>query len=135
KTASLLSAACEVGALRAAAEHREALARFGHHLGMALQITNDLLDYTESEEVTGKPVGLDLKEHKVTLPLIAALGHMGQAERRVVADLMAAPDPPDDLVAEVIGFVGPPVVSTTRGGVPWSAPNWRRRSSTCSRPR
>src|SRR5216117_2986442 len=89
KTASLLSAACEVGALRAAAEHREALARFGEHLGMAFQITDDLLDYTESEEVTGKPVGLDLKEHKVTLPLIAALGHMGQAERRVVADLMA----------------------------------------------
>jgi len=105
KTASLLSAACEVGALRAAAEHREALARFGEHLGMAFQITDDLLDYTESEEVTGKPVGLDLKEHKVTLPLIAALGHMGQAERRVVADLMAAPDPPDDLVAEVIGLV------------------------------
>src|SRR2546428_236681 len=106
KTASLLSAACEVGALRAAAEHREALARFGEHLGMPFQITDDLLDYTESEEVTGKPVGLDLKEHKVTLPLIAALGHMGQPERRVVADLMAAPDPPDDLVAQVIGLVG-----------------------------
>src|SRR5207245_1285599 len=106
KTASLLSAACEVGALRAAAEHREALARFGEHLGMAFQITDDLLDYTESEEVTGKPVGLDLKEHKVTLPLIAALGQMGQGERRVVADLMVAPDPPDDLVGEVIGLVG-----------------------------
>src|SRR5207253_2633505 len=84
---------------------REALARFGEHLGMAFQITDDLLDYTESEEVTGKPVGLDLKEHKVTLPLIAALGQMGQRERRVVADLMVAPDPPDDLVGEVIGLV------------------------------
>src|SRR5439155_674825 len=103
-------------------EHREALARFGEHLGMAFQITDDLLDYTESEEVTGKPVGLDLKEHKVTLPLIAALGQMGQRERRVVADLMAAPDPPDDLVGEVIATIGPVhidllVVSITLGPI------------------
>jgi octaprenyl-diphosphate synthase len=106
KTASLVSAACEVGALRGAPAHRQALARFGEHLGMAFQITDDLLDYTESEAVTGKPVGLDLKEHKVTLPLIAALGQMGPGEQRVVSDLMVAPDPPDDLVAEVIRLVG-----------------------------
>src|SRR6266576_289718 len=68
KTASLLSGACEVGALTAAAAHRQALARFGMLLGMAFQITDDLLDYTEPEAVTGKPSGLDLREHKVTLP-------------------------------------------------------------------
>src|SRR6266853_994281 len=72
KTASLLSGACEVGALTAPARYRQALARFGMLLGMAFQITDDLLDYTEPEAVTGKPSGLDLREHKVTLPLIAA---------------------------------------------------------------
>ncbi len=105
KTASLLSGACEVGALRAPPAYREALARFGLHLGMAFQITDDLLDYTEPEAVTGKPSGLDLKEHKVTLPLIAALGGMSAEERRLVAELMATPDPSDDTVAAVIRVV------------------------------
>src|SRR5207244_2912866 len=82
KTASLLSGACEVGALQGPAAYREALARFGMRLGMAFQIADDLLDYTEAEAVTGKPSGLDLREHKVTLPLIAALGAMSPAARR-----------------------------------------------------
>src|SRR6266700_3718381 len=102
KTASLLSGACEVGALGAPVPYREALARFGMRLGMAFQITDDLLDYTEPEAVTGKPSGLDLKEHKVTLPLIAALGDMAPADRRLVGELMGTPEPPDALVAEVI---------------------------------
>jgi octaprenyl-diphosphate synthase len=105
KTASLLSGACEVGALRAAPRYREALARFGLSLGMAFQITDDLLDYTEPEAVTGKPSGLDLKEHKVTLPLISALERLGAGDRRIVADLMDTPDPADELVAEVIRAV------------------------------
>jgi octaprenyl-diphosphate synthase len=107
KTASLLSGACEVGALTAPANYRQALARFGMLLGMAFQITDDLLDYTEPEAVTGKPSGLDLREHKVTLPLIAALARM-PAEgggRRLVAELMEAAEPSDDLVAEVIRLV------------------------------
>ena len=105
KTASLLAGACEVGALRAPAPYREALARFGLRLGMAFQITDDLLDYTEREAVTGKPSGLDLKEHKVTLPLIAALAAMGPTQRRRVGELMATPDPGDPLVAEVMQLV------------------------------
>src|ERR1700694_3751396 len=109
KTASLLSGACEVGALTAAPAHRQALARFGMLLGMGFQITDDLLDYTEPEAVTGKPSGLDLREHKVTLPLIAALGggggRMPVEGRRVVAQLMDAAEPSDDLVAEVIRLV------------------------------
>ena len=102
KTASLLSGACEVGALRAPAGYRDALARFGMRLGMAFQIADDLLDYTALEAVTGKPSGLDLREHKMTLPLIAALGAMGPADRRLVADLLTTPEPGDGLVAEVI---------------------------------
>jgi octaprenyl-diphosphate synthase len=114
KTASLLSGACEVGALTAPANYRQALARFGMLLGMAFQITDDLLDYTEPEAVTGKPSGLDLREHKVTLPLIAALARMpaeggvgggGGGGRKIVAELMEAAEPSDDLVAEVIRLV------------------------------
>jgi octaprenyl-diphosphate synthase len=71
-------------------------------LGMAFQIADDLLDYTAPEAVTGKPSGLDLREHKVTLPLIAALGDMAPDDRRLVAELMATPEPSDGLVAEVI---------------------------------
>ena len=105
KTASLLSGACEVGALRAPPPQRQALARFGRYLGMAFQITDDLLDYTQSEAVTGKPSGLDLREHKVTLPLILALGQLAESERRLVAELMATPAPADETVAEVIRVV------------------------------
>jgi octaprenyl-diphosphate synthase len=105
KTASLLSGACEVGALRAAPAVRAALARFGMLLGMAFQITDDLLDYTQPEAVTGKPSGLDLKEHKVTLPLIAVLPRLSAAERRLVARLMATTAPSDAEVAEVIQLV------------------------------
>src|SRR2546425_1445515 len=94
KTASLLSGACEVGALRAARDCREALARFGMSLGMAFQITDDLLDYTQPQAVTGKPSGLDLKEHKVTLPLIAALARLAPGDRRVGGLRRAAPGPP-----------------------------------------
>jgi octaprenyl-diphosphate synthase len=105
KTASLLSAACEVGALGAAPAHREALTRFGLHLGMAFQIADDLLDYTQPEAVTGKPFGLDLKEHKVTLPLIAALPRMAPAQRALVGRLMETAGPSDEIVAAVIEAV------------------------------
>lgn len=114
KTASLLSGACEVGALRAAPAQRAALARFGMRLGMAFQIADDLLDYTEGEAVTGKPSGLDLREHKVTLPLIAALETMSPSDRRVVGELMAAPTPEDGLVADVIRLVA------ERGGLDYA---------------
>jgi len=117
KTASLLSGACEVGALTAAPAYRQALARFGMLLGMAFQITDDLLDYTQPEAVTGKPSGLDLKEHKVTLPLIAALERMGPGERRRVADLMATAEPADEQVADVIRLV------ETAGGLEYARRN------------
>ncbi len=105
KTASLVSGACEVGGLQAAPASRQALARFGLHLGMAFQITDDLLDYTQSQAVTGKPSGLDLKEHKVTLPLIAALARLAAEDRRLVEELMETPDPTDEIVADVIRLV------------------------------
>ena len=113
KTASLMAAACEIGALRGGggAAAPEALRRYGLHLGMAFQITDDVLDYTSSESVTGKPSGHDLREHKITLPLIAAVPRMDAAERRQVEQLMEDPAPSDDRIHHVIGVV------TARGGV------------------
>ena len=105
KTASLLSGACEVGALRAGPAEREALRHFGDYLGMAFQIVDDLLDYTEEEAVTGKPSGTDLREHKVTLPLIHALDRLTPAGRREVQGLMAAAEPDEQQIARVIGLV------------------------------
>ena len=105
KTASLFSAACEVGAMCGAPGRRATLARYGERLGMAFQVADDLLDYTEAQEMTGKPTGLDLRERKVTLPLIAALRQMRPAARERVEALFAADDPPDSAIAEVIGIV------------------------------
>lgn len=105
KTAVLFRAACEVGAMHGAARHREALARFGERLGMAFQVADDLIDYTEREETTGKPGGHDLKEHKVTLPLIAALRTVTPAARARVERLFATAEPTDADVAEVVQIV------------------------------
>ncbi|HKG32559.1 MAG TPA: polyprenyl synthetase family protein [Gemmatimonadales bacterium] len=105
KTASLVAGSCEIGALQASPAERESLRRFGEALGMAFQIVDDLLDYTEDASVTGKPFGSDLREHKVTLPLIAALPNMGEGERRAVSHLLHSPEPGDALIAEVIQAV------------------------------
>jgi octaprenyl-diphosphate synthase len=105
KTASLVSGACEIGALRGGAAERGALRRFGEALGMAFQIVDDLLDYTEDASVTGKPFGSDLREHKVTLPLIAALPQMNDGEQQTVGRLLHSPEPSDDQIGEVIAAV------------------------------
>jgi octaprenyl-diphosphate synthase len=105
KTASLFQAACEVGALCGAPRFREPLATYGVRLGMAFQVADDLLDYTEAQEMTGKPSGLDLREHKVTLPLIAAMREMSPAALAAVQSLFADPHPDDAAVAEVVSLV------------------------------
>jgi len=111
KTASLLSAACETGAMCGASRHRAALRRFGARLGMAFQVADDILDYTETALVTGKPTGLDLREHKVTLPLIAALPKLSPAARASVDSLFASEAPSDEQIHEVVGLV------TEAGGI------------------
>jgi octaprenyl-diphosphate synthase len=105
KTASLISGACEVGALRGSPAEREGMRRFGECLGMAFQIVDDLLDFTGAEADTGKPAGLDLREHKVTLPLIHALPRMTPVQRAGVEALMANPDPLDGEIARVVEAV------------------------------
>jgi octaprenyl-diphosphate synthase len=114
KTASLLSAACAIGALAGANEHTAALARYGEQLGMAFQVADDLLDYTSDESVTGKPCGIDLREHKVTLPLIHALRGLGAAPRREVDALFDTPEPEDAQIARVIEIV------SDRGGLDYA---------------
>ena len=84
KTAVLMSAACACGAIIAGAEKWavESLSQFGLNLGVAFQLIDDLLDYTSSEKVFGKPVGKDLREGKITLPLIYAVEKMESSGKR-----------------------------------------------------
>ena len=105
KTASLLGTACELGAMSGEPAYREPLRGYGYELGMVFQIIDDLLDYTSSPDVTGKPRGQDLREHKVTLPLIAALERMSASETTMVERLFDHPEPSEEIVDEVIDAV------------------------------
>ena len=75
KTAALCACSCRLGAYWAGADERlqEALARYGHHLGTAFQITDDVLDVNGNEAATGKSLGTDLIKQKPTLPVIRLL--------------------------------------------------------------
>lgn len=92
KTASLIAAACEMGAVIGAPRHRAALRRYGHDLGMAFQLVDDLMDYCGEPSVMGKPAGSDLREGQATYPLLAVLPELEPAERAVVDSLFAAGD-------------------------------------------
>lgn len=105
KTASLMSAACEMGAIAGAPEHRDALRSYGHNLGMAFQIADDLLDYTGTEAVTGKPTGHDLRERKVTLPLVHALGRVSESEELEIRSFFTRVDPTDQEIARIVEIV------------------------------
>lgn len=85
KTATLIAACTKAGAYSVGAddEHLQKMHLFGEYLGMAFQIRDDLLDY-EKTNFAGKPTGNDLKEKKITLPLIYVLNHMSPSERRSI---------------------------------------------------
>jgi octaprenyl-diphosphate synthase len=91
KTASLLSASCRCAAILAGSgrDAEQALGGFGFNLGVAFQMADDLLDYISDEARLGKPVGKDLSEGKMTLPLIYALEEMNAAERERIKALFA----------------------------------------------
>jgi octaprenyl-diphosphate synthase len=105
KTASLMAAACEIGALAGPAHAKDPFRRYGHALGMAFQVADDLLDYDGSEELTGKPVGHDLRERKVTLPLVHALQEVNAGDRARIRDFFTLNDPTDAEIAEVVEIV------------------------------
>jgi octaprenyl-diphosphate synthase len=81
---------------------------------MAFQVVDDLLDYTAEQQVTGKPTGLDLREHKVTLPLLGALRSMSAAARTEVESLFASAEPDDVQIARVVEIV------TEHGGLEYA---------------
>ncbi len=90
KTASLFSSCARLGgvATGAAPEAVERLGDFAWNLGMAFQLVDDVLDFTSREKVLGKPVGNDLREGKVTLPLIYALDQADAGERRAIETVL-----------------------------------------------
>src|SRR5271169_4335678 len=91
KTASLFSACARLGALSAGAEEpvETRLGEYAWNLGIAFQLIDDVLDFTSREKILGKPVGNDLREGKVTLPLIYALETAEPEERRLVETVLA----------------------------------------------
>src|SRR5207247_2759938 len=86
KTAGLFSACARLGALVAGADSatEDKLGDYAWNLGMAFQLIDDVLDFTAREKTLGKPVGSDLREGKITLPLIYALEQATPEERRAV---------------------------------------------------
>jgi len=106
KTASLLSTCCEIGA-RASTEEMEkiyAMRDFGENLGIAFQIRDDILDYIGTKKIFGKPLGGDIKEKKITLPLIYALKQSPKEENKKIIRLIKNGAKKSD-VDEVISFV------------------------------
>jgi len=107
KTASLLGCACALGASLAGAPRQrvENLRLFGHHLGIAFQLVDDVLGIWGDPALTGKPVCADLRARKKTLPVVAALGADGAAARRF-ADLYRRPGLlTDDQLAEACELI------------------------------
>jgi octaprenyl-diphosphate synthase len=91
KTASLFAACARLGAVSAGAGEAEEtrLTEYAWNLGMAFQLVDDVLDFTANESVLGKPVGNDLREGKVTLPLIYALAGGDSTDRALVERVLA----------------------------------------------
>ena len=91
KTASLFSACARLGAICSGADEptENRLGDFAWNLGMAFQLVDDVLDFTSSEKMLGKPVGNDLREGKVTLPLIYALDDATADERKLIDTVLA----------------------------------------------
>jgi len=91
KTACLFSVCAKLGAIVAGADSQteERLGEYAWNLGMAFQLVDDVLDFTAREKTLGKPVGGDLREGKVTLPLVYALERASAEERRIVERVLA----------------------------------------------
>ncbi len=105
KTASLIAAACSAGAASTSdnAEIVEKMRLFGEKIGISFQIKDDLFDYGTAN--IGKPTGIDIKEKKMTLPLIYALNHTNKKQKRKIINIIKNHSEKSDKVAEVIDFV------------------------------
>jgi octaprenyl-diphosphate synthase len=107
KTATLFEAACEVGAMSGGADARgrDALKRFGHELGCAFQLVDDVLDYRGESGAMGKNTGDDLREGKMTLPVILALEAASPAERDTIVAALGHSDVSDAGLREVVAIL------------------------------
>ncbi len=105
KTATLIAACCAMGAqsVDASAEEVEQMRQFGERIGIAFQIKDDLFDY--GSEKIGKPTGIDIKEQKMTLPLIYALNNCSEQEKRWLINSVKNHNTDKTRVKEVIQFV------------------------------
>lgn len=105
KTASLIASCCACGAASAGAEKNiiEQMRLFGEKIGLAFQIKDDLFDFGTDD--VGKPLGLDIKEKKITLPLIYALSKATRSEKRYIINLVKNHNEDTKKVEEVIYFV------------------------------
>lgn len=106
KTATLIAACCALGACSVLPENQEIVERmrkFGELIGMAFQIKDDLFDYTD--EAIGKPTGIDIKEQKMTLPLIYVLNNCASKEKSWLINSIKNHNKDKKRVKEVIAFV------------------------------
>ncbi len=105
KTATLIAACCALGAKSVSEDEAqvETMRKFGELIGMAFQIKDDLFDYTD--EAIGKPTGIDIKEQKMTLPLIHALNHCSSSEKKWCINSIKNHNKDKKRVKEVIQFV------------------------------
>ncbi|MEO0037120.1 MAG: hypothetical protein RIQ59_331 [Bacteroidota bacterium] len=105
KTATLIAACCALGAKSVSEDlvQVENMRKFGELIGMAFQIKDDLFDYTD--EAIGKPTGIDIKEQKMTLPLIYALNHCSDKEKSWCINSIKNHNKNKKRVKEVIQFV------------------------------
>jgi len=106
KTASLIASCCACGAASsgAPAELVSKMHQFGEDIGMAFQIKDDLFDYGP-DGIIGKPTGIDIKESKMTLPLIYVLGKASKADKRKMINIVKNHNTDNKKVKEVIAFV------------------------------
>lgn len=105
KTATLIAACCALGACSVMpdSEHIEKMRKFGELIGMAFQIKDDLFDYTD--DAIGKPTGIDIKEQKMTLPLIYTLNNCTRDEKKWLINSVKNHNKDKKRVKEVIAFV------------------------------
>jgi len=106
KTASLIETCCHIGALSGTdnKKYHEAMRKFGLNMGMAFQIRDDILDYEGSTTVIGKPVGGDIKEKKITLPLIYSLDQVSNGQASAIRKIIKNGRKKEN-VKQVIEFV------------------------------
>ncbi|MCL5406647.1 MAG: polyprenyl synthetase family protein [Deltaproteobacteria bacterium] len=107
KTATLISASCQTGAIfgGGGAGEEKALKAYGQNLGIAFQLIDDTLDFTGEAEELGKPVGNDLQEGKATLPLIYALKNAKAAERLRLRQIFTSEKIPPEMITEITDIV------------------------------